>query len=112
MGQTLTALYYNDFLIPKFNNLVTHSIYDALYTCIQSNPLAHLDLVDYACQDLIVSFAVGNKEAELSSFSPKTNVTVNIGGTITYYYLTYMYRELEFVNFYLSSYKIVMIHSL
>ena len=106
MGQTLTALYYNNLLIPKFNNKI---IYDALYTCIQSNPLAHLDLVDYACQDLIVSFAVGNQEAALSSFSPKTNVTVNIGGTITYY-LTY--RELEFVNFYLSSYKIVMIHSL
>ena len=84
MGQTLTALLnYVLSLIPKFNNLYIVTIYDALYTCIQSNPLAHLDLADYACQDLLVSFAVGNKEAALSNFSPTTNVTVNIRGTHT-----------------------------
>ena len=55
--------------------------YNAL--CLQSNPLAHLDLIDYACQDLMISFAVGNKDAALSNFSPTTNMTVDIRGKCT-----------------------------
>ena len=55
-------------------------MYALLYTCIQPNPLAPLDLIDYICQDLMVSFAVVNKEAGLSNFSPITNVTVDIRG--------------------------------
>ena len=51
-----------------------------MYAFIQPNPLAHLDLIDYACQDLMISFAVVNKEAGLSNFSPITNVTVAIRG--------------------------------
>ena len=55
------------------------------YVCIytQSNPLAHLDLIDYACQDLMISFGVGNKDSALSNFSPITNVTVDIRGKHT-----------------------------
>ena len=51
-----------------------------MYAFIQPNPLAHLDLIDYACQDLMISFAVVSKEAGLSNFSPITNMTVAIRG--------------------------------
>lgn len=60
-----------------------------MYVTMQSNPLANLDLIDYACQDLMVSFAVANNEAGLSNFSPTTNVTIDIKGIRTFINLQY-----------------------
>ena len=74
-----------------------------VYACIQPNPTAHLDLIDYTCQDLMVSFAVGNKEAGLSNFSPIINVTVNIRGTCTLSNT----QIIEIVNLYLDLQRIV-----
>lgn len=45
---------------------------------IQANPFEHLDLADYACQELLVSFAVSNKEG-LSNFSTAISMTINGG---------------------------------
>ena len=39
----------------------------------QANPL---DLTDYACQELLVSFAVSNMEG-LSMFSPEISLIIN-----------------------------------
>ena len=61
--------------------LLRASLHDIMHTPMQSNPSSHLDLVDYACQDLMASFAVANNKAGLSNFSAVTNVTVDIGGT-------------------------------
>ena len=46
----------------------------------QANPFEHLDLTDYACQELLVSFAVSNKEG-LSNFSTAISMTINGGST-------------------------------
>ena len=43
---------------------------------MQASPFAHLNLTGYACQELQVSFAVGNI-AGLSEFSPKTTIKIN-----------------------------------
>jgi hypothetical protein len=82
-----------------------------MFICIQSNPLAHLDLIDYACQDLVVSFAVGNKEAGLSNFSPNASVTVDIGGTHVTLSHTQRIGICKFVPI-KTSYEIVMIQTL
>ena len=49
---------------------------------LQTNPFTNLDLADYACQDLLVSFAVGNVNG-LSNFSLPTQITVH-GGSYIY----------------------------
>ena len=46
-------------------------------TWMQENPFAHLNLTGYACQELQVSFAVGNV-AGLSNFSQKATIKVNM----------------------------------
>ena len=69
-----------------------------MYITMQSNPLANLDLIDYACQDLTVSFAVANSEAGLSNFSLTTNMTVDIRGI-------YMFINLQCKNL---NYKLVL----
>ena len=48
---------------------------------IQANPFEHLDLIDYACQELLVSFAVSNVEG-LSMFSPPISLIINGGNPI------------------------------
>ena len=48
---------------------------------IQANPTSQLDLTDYHCQELLVSFAVVN-QAGMSNFSLATQILVDIeGGT-------------------------------
>ena len=47
---------------------------------MQLSPSVQLDLADYACQDLLVSFAVTNK-AGLSNFSLPAQITVHGGKT-------------------------------
>ena len=47
----------------------------------QANPFEHLDLTDYACQELLVSFAVSNKEG-LSKFSPAISMAINGGNSV------------------------------
>ena len=47
-----------------------------VYYIMQATPFAHLNLTGYACQELQVSFAVGNV-AGLSEFSPKTTIKMN-----------------------------------
>ena len=42
---------------------------------MQATPFAHLNLTAYACQELQVSFAVGNV-AGLSEFSPTTSIKI------------------------------------
>lgn len=44
---------------------------------LQADPFAHLNLADYACQELQVSFAVANT-AGLSNFS--SPIVVNVPG--------------------------------
>ena len=48
----------------------------AAYYILQENPFAHLNLTGYACQELQVSFAVGNITG-LSEFSPTTTIKIN-----------------------------------
>ena len=40
---------------------------------MQENPFVHMTLTDYACQELLVSVAVGNA-AGLSEFSPPAKI--------------------------------------
>ena len=50
---------------------------------IKVNPYEHLDLTDYACQELLVSFAVSNSMSEgLSMFSPTISLIINGGNPI------------------------------
>ena len=51
---------------------------------LQVSPFTQLDLANYACQDVNVSFAVANA-AGLSNFSSPTPITVP-GGTDKYSY--------------------------
>ena len=44
---------------------------------MQATPFAHLNLTGYACQELQVSFAVGNVTG-LSEFSPTAIIQVNM----------------------------------
>ena len=44
----------------------------------QASPFELLDLTDYACQELLVSFAVSNM-AGLSMFSPTIHIILNRG---------------------------------
>ena len=44
----------------------------------QANPFEHLDLIEYACQELMVSFAVSNR-AGISNFSMATSMIINGG---------------------------------
>ena len=44
----------------------------------QSNPFEHLNLIEYACQEIMVSFAVNNR-AGISEFSPAISVIINGG---------------------------------
>ena len=53
----------------------------------QANPFEHLDLTDYACQELLVSFAVSNMEG-LSMFSPEISLIINGGNTNNYVSMT------------------------
>ena len=51
---------------------------------IQVSPFEHLDLADYVCQELLVSFAVSNKEG-LSMFSPAIPLIINGGDILLCY---------------------------
>ena len=51
---------------------------------IQASPFEHLDLADYVCQELLVSFAVSNKEG-LSMFSPAIPLIINGGDILLCY---------------------------
>ena len=51
------------------------------YNNMQATPITELNLTDYACQELLVSFAVTN-EAGLSNFSDPAQVSVH-GGIAT-----------------------------
>ena len=51
------------------------------YVFMQVSPFAQLDLADYACQELLVSFAVTNK-AGLSNFSLPNSLIV-FGGWLS-----------------------------
>ena len=53
----------------------------------QANPFEHLDLTDYTCQELLVSFAVSNMEG-LSMFSPEIPLIINGGNLIIYVSMT------------------------
>ena len=44
----------------------------------QANPFEHLDLIEYACQELMVSFAVSNR-AGISNFSMAISMIINKG---------------------------------
>ena len=44
----------------------------------QANPFEHLDLIEYTCQELMVSFAVSNR-AGISNFSTAISMIINKG---------------------------------
>ena len=52
--------------------------YYFFFSLAQSNPFEHLNLIEYACQELMVSFAVSNR-AGISEFSPAISVIINEG---------------------------------
>ena len=54
-----------------------------MYTCMQAEPFTQLDLADYACQEVQVSFAVTN-EYGLSQFSDPVHIMVHGGTDIAY----------------------------
>ena len=55
----------------------------------QANPFEHLDLTDYACQELLVSFTVSIMEG-LSMFSPEISLIINGGSQIIYCTINYV----------------------
>ena len=57
---------------------------------IQASPFMPLDLSVYACQELLVSFAVSNQRSGLSRFSPEMPLIVN-GGEIQLCISMYLY---------------------
>ena len=61
--------------------MIIQTIICMAYNIMQAGPFEHLDLTDYACQELLVSFAASNKQG-LSMFSPTVPLIINGGNPV------------------------------